>query len=214
MKEKKIKEFFDKMSVNRNITLESDPILKYEQDMRQRAVIDLLKPKQKDRILDVGCGNARDLITLAKRGMNCTGIDMSEGMINGGKKDIEKKNLKIDLLIGSATELPFDDEIFDKIICSEVIEHTPAYEKTVEEMLRILKKNGRIVITTPNRISLYGVYRKFWDLIFRILKKEGGGHPYDEWKTEKEVIKVLTKYGGKIERKIGICFIPSHYFYI
>lgn len=42
------------------------------------------------------------------------------------------------------------------------------------------------------------------------MRKEGTSteHPYDEWKTQKEVIEVLEKNGMEIDRKIGVCFIP------
>lgn len=219
MKEKEIKEFFDAMSTDRNLGIESDPIMKYEQDMRQRAVTELLNPSKGELILDVGCGNARDVIVFANNGTKCSGVDFSSGMIKEGKKDIDKIGLKnIDLIVGSGTNLPFKDETFDKISCSETIEHIPNYEDVVVEMNRVLKRGGVLVITTPNWHSLYGLSRmlftKLFKLLFRflrfVLRKKGTTteHPYDEWKTQKEVIEVLEKNGMEMDRKIGVCFFP------
>jgi len=218
MKEKEIKKFFDVMSIDRNLEIESDPIGKYEQQMRQRAVVELLNPTKSELILDVGCGNARDIIVFGSSGAESIGIDLSTGMIKEGRKDIAKIGLeKIDLIVGNATNLPFKEETFDKISCSETIEHIPNYEDAITEMNRVLKRGGKLVITTPNWHSLYGLSRKIFTKPFKLLfcflrfilrKEASGGHPYDEWKTQKEVVEILEKCGMEIERRIGVCFIP------
>ena len=183
MKEKEIAKFFDYMSIDRNFELESDPILNYEQAMRQQAVIELLNPNKGEKILDVGCGNARDILIFRKKDAICVGIDFSEGMIREGKKDIYGVGLEnIELLIGSGTRLPFKSEIFDKVGCSEVIEHLPNYEKAIAEMKRVLKTGGTLVITTPNWYSLNGFIRALFGIIRFILRKKEK-HPYDKWKT-------------------------------
>lgn len=211
--EEKIMQFFDEISINRNIVLESDPILRYEQEMRQKSVVELLNPKKDELILEVGCGNARDLLVFGMRCKKCVGVDFSSGMIKEGKKDIDKIGLKnIDLIMGSGTSLPFKDESFDKISCSEVIEHIPNYEDAIIEMNRVLKVGGKLVITTPNWHSLYGITRKLLDFVRRFVFKKSSSHPHDEWKTQKEVIKVLEKCDMKINRKVGICFLPSYIF--
>ena len=169
MKEKAIEEFFDAMSLDRNLEIESDPIGKYEQDMRQRAVTELLNPSKGELILDVGCGNARDVIVFANNGAKTVGVDFSSGMIKEGKKDINKIGLKnIDLIIGSGTNLPFKEGIFDKISCSEAIEHIPNYVDAIAEMNRVLKVGGKLVITTPNWHSLYGLSRKLFTKPFNL----------------------------------------------
>lgn len=214
MRKEEIKRFFNKMSIDRNLAIESDPIGKYEQDMRQRAVVELLNPAKDDLILDVGCGNARDLIVFAMKSVKCIGIDFSSGMTKEGRKDINKIGLEnIDLIVGSGTKLPFTEEKFDKISCSEVIEHIPNYEDAIIEMCRVLKVGGTLVITTPNWRSLYGITRKLFEFVTAIRKKKLS-HPYDEWKTQKEVISVLEKNGMVINKKVGICFIPGHLTYM
>lgn len=207
-KEKEIKLFFDKSSGVRNV-LYKDPILGYEQDMRQKAVIELLEPMSNDIILDVGCGNARDILKFAKECKYAYGIDLSDGMIKEGKKDIARQNFKnVFLIVGSATDLPFADGSFDKISCSEVIEHIPEWEDAIKEMSRCLKNNGRLVITTPNKRSIYRITKIIRNLMMRLLRK--GIHPYDEWKTQDEVIEVLQDNNIKVDKKIGVCYLPGH----
>lgn len=210
----KIKKYFDEMSVNRNRNIESDPILKYEQDMRQKAVFDLLEANKDDFILEVGCGNARDLIPLGMMHIRCVGVDISSGMIEEGKKDLERLGLAtVRLELGSGTSLGFSGNIFDKIICSEVLEHIPDYEAAIREMARVLKPGGKLVITTPNRQSLYGINRRMLDFILALLKIRSP-HPCDEWKTQKELVRILRKHKLKTSKKVGICFIPGHWTYL
>lgn len=215
MNETDIEFYFDKMSLNREAKFLADPILKYEQDMRQFAVVQLLNPKKQENILDVGCGNLRDYITLANKGAKVWGIDISLGMLIEGKKSYTPKELKnLRIFRASATHLPFRDGFFDKILCSEVLEHIPDYKQCIEEMARCLKLGGRIVLTTPNRKSLYMINRKIIEFINSLRKKRIWDHPYDEWKTEEELCSVLKKYNLKIENRIGICYLPGFSFSI
>ncbi len=224
--EQKIGKFFDDQSRNRDINLR-DPILRYEQEMRQRTVMELLAPSPRELILDIGCGNARDLISFACKGATCVGVDFSNGMIKEGKKAIDNHRPKsVELILASATHLPFKENTFDKISCSEVIEHIPDYQKAVGEANRVLKEGGKFVITTPNRHSLYGVISNVLPMAFRTagillrtakLRKGSdrtSRHPYDEWKTQKEVIKVIEENGFILHEKLGVCFIPSQLTYL
>ena len=58
--------------------------------------------------------------------------------------------------IGSITKIPEEDYLFDVIFCSEVLEHIKDYKKALSEMKRVLKKNGKAIITVP-------VYMKYWN---------------------------------------------------
>lgn len=219
MKRDEIKKFFDKMSIDRDEHLVSDPILNYEQEMRQKTVIELLNPSKNDLILDLGCGNARDIETFSKRGTRCVGIDLSEGMIKEARRKAKRENLEnVEFIVGDAIKLPFKDNTFDKVSCSETIEHIPNWKKAAKEMKRVLKKDGLLVITTPNKKSLYGSTKIIFGLIGKILRALGRGsrepkHPYDVWKTQKEVLSVLRKNNFKIKEKRGICFIPGQWTY-
>lgn len=218
-----VRDFFDRESTNLDVRVESDPILSYEQKTRHEAVMELLGASPDDKILDVGCGNLRDILRLAKQGIECFGVDLSKGMIHDGIKKIKKDGLRnVNLMVGSVTNLPFREGAFDKAVCSEVIEHVPKWEEAVQEIARCLKDGGKLVMTTPNRRSLYGLYRKYEELkegFLRLFGIDGNArarihhHPYDEWKTQTEVIKILTERGITIHKKVGICFLPSHLTY-
>lgn len=57
--------------------------------------------------------------------------------------------------LGKAEELPWDDEHFDIVICSEVLEHLPEPEKAISEIYRVLKRDGIGIFSTPNRDTYF-----------------------------------------------------------
>ena len=114
---------------------------------------DYLKPNSK--ILDVGSDVGINTLNLAKLLPNCdfTGIEPN---VRGVKKaNALKHKLKVDNIIfveGDGTKTDFEDEIFDAIICEQVIEHVDKQKELIKEIFRILKKRGMLFITAPNKM--------------------------------------------------------------
>ncbi len=214
-----IRHYFDDASLDRDHSISIDPILSYEQETRQRAVLDLLNVKPTDVVMDVGCGNARDIVQFIKRADRVYGLDFSDGMIREGLKKLRPEPLEsYGFVTGTAMSLPFQDESFDKVSCSEVVEHIPHWEQSLSEVVRVLKKGGRVAITTPNRRSLYSYMRPAMrgaSYLYGLLtRREAPHHPHDEWKTQEEVVSRLESLGVRVDRRLGICFIPSHGTYL
>lgn len=201
-----IRQFFDEMAIGRDAAIAANPIVDYEQRMRSRMVVELLQPKRGERILDVGCGNGRDLIALAAIGCNCVAIDYSEVMVAEARHVLATATSAVYLNVGDATQLGFKDGQFDKVFASEVIEHIPDWRRAVSEMRRVLKPGGILVITTPNRRSWYGFDR--YVLLERLLRIRWK-HPFDEWKTRDEVASALSDAGMRLETVAGVCYAPG-----
>lgn len=96
-------------------------------------------------VLDAGCGASIFPVYLAKLGHRVAGLDLEVPRGLDHMHDVE-----VDYCQGELTELPFENESFDRIFCISVIEHlghegAPA---ALEEMRRVLKPNGRLLITT------------------------------------------------------------------
>ena len=206
-----IKYYFDKQAKNRDASFEINPILEYEQRQRQKIVLDLLAIRPGEEVLDLGCGDGRDMAVFERQGARCTGVDFSEEMIREGVKRLRKAGVsKARLIVGNAKNIPFKDEFFDKVSCSEVLEHIPDWEKAVREISRVVKRGGLVVITTPNKYSLYGLDKTFLKFVYRVLRRKWE-HPYDEWKTQREVSEVLNQNGLKVQTKSTVCFIPGYF---
>jgi len=96
--------------------------------------------------LDIGTADGLMLSKLKKifQFNKAIGIDMSEELIKTNKD----KNIKLE--IGNAENLHFDNNSFDIIVACAVIEHVDNPNKMLSECHRVLKKNGILIITTPN----------------------------------------------------------------
>lgn len=116
----------------------------------------LLGIKDGERVLDVGCGEGRHSWEACKTA-NCLvyaldieigGLDKARYMFQDMDKRGESRGRWI-LIKGDTMSLPFKDATFDKIICSEVLEHIPDDQQSIRELVRVLKDDGIIAISVP-----------------------------------------------------------------
>lgn len=199
--------FFDEMSDGRDEKIRANPIIEYEQQVRSQSVLNLLSAQPNESVLDIGCGNARDIARIVHAGAQVIGVDISEGMICEAKRDLARLGVDgVELHVGDATQLDFPDGRFDKVLCSEVIEHIPDAEKALGEMWRVLKPGGLLVLSTPNLKSWYGFDRYvLWE---KVLRKQWD-HPYDDWRSMDDLVSMAEQKGFKVARKLGACYVPG-----
>ena len=118
---------------------------------------DLLGLKDGERILDIGCGEGRHTWQACKV-KNCVacGLDLDHTSLAKGRLVLwhldEQGESKGDWLLteGSILRLPFKDRTFDKIICSEVLEHVPDDSQGIKEIVRVLKDDGTLAVSVPS----------------------------------------------------------------
>ena len=108
-----------------------------------------------DRVLDLGCGEGRHVINAYLQGeVTAFGVDLNHSDLQTSRARFlpfaqvnEKKQFYLQQ--ADVTQLPFANESFDKIICSEVLEHIPNYQRVLLEIERILKPGGLLAISVP-----------------------------------------------------------------
>jgi SAM-dependent methyltransferase len=122
----------------------------------QTVNFDYLRLRDDDRILDLGCGEGRHAITAYMlRNVESVGVDLSLDDLNttAGRfqEFAEPGNCAKSLALSAADarRLPFPDECFDKVICSEVLEHIPDYRAVLAEIARVLKTGGIFAVSVP-----------------------------------------------------------------
>jgi ubiquinone/menaquinone biosynthesis C-methylase UbiE len=115
-----------------------------------QTMLEWLEPKEGERILDVACGDGALSLKIAERGCEVHGIDMSEDTTSYAKRLAEREKIACVFEVGSAEDLPYPDEYFDKIACSSSLEHFKDDIKTLKEMHRVLKPDGKVVLTTDS----------------------------------------------------------------
>src|SRR5215469_4725106 len=113
-------------------------------------------------IVDLGCGKGENLIPLAERGATLTGIDISPALIRLAQKRIEAAGVPAKAYVGSAYQTGFEGESVDVIFCVALIHHLEI-PRVRDEMWRILKKGGFVVLFEPIRFSrVYDRVRKLF----------------------------------------------------
>ena len=98
-------------------------------------------------LLDGGCGTGLFTKKAIERGAKVTSLDIAPKLV----ELTIKKNPSATGIEGSLLDLPFEENTFDFVISSDVIEHTPDPLAAVKELIRVLKPGGKICITVPNR---------------------------------------------------------------
>jgi ubiquinone/menaquinone biosynthesis C-methylase UbiE len=99
-----------------------------------------------DAFLDAGCGDGRYLAALAPElPARRAGVDISERILETARRRVEA-----DFRQGNLERLPFEDGEFDLVLCSQVIEHVLDGDAAIDELARVLRPGGTLVISTDN----------------------------------------------------------------
>jgi len=118
-------------------------------ERRLREVILRSIPSQARLVLDVGCGNGWLARALIRRGVAVCSMDL--GIPNPRRALIETPDERHVAVVAHGERLPFADATFDCAVASEVIEHLPEPERVLDEMWRVVRPGGRVLISTPYR---------------------------------------------------------------
>jgi ubiquinone/menaquinone biosynthesis C-methylase UbiE len=139
---------------------------KIESDFFKKAISEV--PSRNIKILDVACGTGRMLpeIFKTKKKIKYVGLDSSKEMFNElKKKEAFKKNKKdISLVLADATKMPFKDNSFDIVCTYHLLWHLPEndQETVINEMLRVTKKGGIIILDILNKDFLWEKTKKYF----------------------------------------------------
>ena len=111
--------------------------------------------KMKDsKILDLGCGNGISSRLLNRAGFDVVGTDISPLFLEDARNwERLHDKPKLRYQVCDVLELPFEDESFDVVCSNELIEHLPDVEIALKEMVRVVRQNGRVVLSGPNLCS-------------------------------------------------------------
>lgn len=145
-----------------------------DRSWRRKAVRAIVDTKQPVKVLDVATGTADFAIAVSKKavtGSHITGIDLSEGMLEIGRRKCQ--GLPIDLETGDAENLRFVDDTFDRVCVAFGVRNFENLMKGLREMLRVLKPGGKLIIlelSYPKNRLVFSFY-KFYSL--KILPKIG-----------------------------------------
>lgn len=164
-------------------------VQRYFQQRKTQCIQNCLHMSDNDILLDIGCGSGVQLGILQKKGYKLgIGIDLNKNALQYGKK----KNIQdTSFILADVQYLPLKNNSVDKIICAEIIEHLQNPDWMIKEITRTLKKDGEVVITTPNENSIWGAYEVLWDLFGR---GRNYGQTHLKFFTPKELKQLFASY--------------------
>ncbi len=177
---------------------------------RKKAIGELKKDAPK-YILDIATGTGDFAIqALSLNPDKIIGVDISSGMLEVGKKKIEKQGLqhKIELRLGDSEKLDFPDGHFDAITVAFGVRNFEDLKKGLENMYRVLKPGGKVVILEFSQPEgffkhLYNFYSKFiLPKIGRLVSKDKSAYTYlpesvEQFPYGKDFVKILESVGFK-----------------
>ncbi|MAU59959.1 class I SAM-dependent methyltransferase [Parvibaculum sp.] len=119
--------------------------------------LNVLGLRDGQRALDLGCGAGRHVHAMYYHAQcHVVGLDLGYEDVRktrdgfGSCPDMDPETQRaFSLTVGNALSLPFPDASFDKVLCSEVLEHIPDYKQAVAEIDRILKPGGTLAVSVP-----------------------------------------------------------------
>lgn len=154
----------------------------------RKNVVSLVKTSQPETILDIATGTGDLAIALTKTKANkIVGLDISQGMMDIGKKKIKEKNLedKIEFVLGDSESLPFEENSFDAITVAFGIRNFENLDLGLTEIRRVLKPKGIFVILetsvpskTPYRQGYRFYTKNILPLIGKLFSKDKSAYGY------------------------------------
>jgi SAM-dependent methyltransferase len=127
-------------------------------------------------VLDVGCGEGRHTSEACHWPCRAVGVDLSLSDLRKAQSLLNYQTMareivgRHDLIAVDAQNLPFRNGAFDKIVCTEVLEHIPDDRAGIRELVRVLKPGGLIAISVPN----YWPEIVFWTISWGYWHSLGG----------------------------------------
>jgi len=129
--------------------------------MRASVIFRMLGGKRHGRVLDAGCGPGTYSLTLASNGFEVSGFDINKKKVSQAIKISRELDIPVNFSVANVYHLKkYKSNCFDVVICSDVLEHLKNDSLAVKELARLLKDDGKLIITVPTDTKLNRKYKK------------------------------------------------------
>ncbi len=174
-KKEQVREMFNSIAGTYDIL---NHFLSFGIDKRwRRKAVKILAKDNPSKILDIATGTGDFAIKLHDYlGAKITGVDISEGMLEEGRKKIKNTKYEpyIDLILGDSEKLCFPDYSFDAVTVAFGVRNFENLQKGIEEMCRVTRKKGKIVILEFSNSAYFPIKQLYFLYSFYILTFLGG----------------------------------------
>lgn len=195
-------------------------VSEYEAQATKGLLLDLIRAKQPQSVVDLGCGVGYltfELLSASANGMRVACVDVLPEHVRYVRlRQVEEKKDSILPVLGDAERLPFADGSVEALMGSEVMEHVPDPAACAREIMRVLTPGGLVVLSTPNR-QPYEAYNRTRLVLRRLLRRPlGPGEDFfDNPLRHEELVAIFAAAGFKIEKvRFGIKVPMSKRFFM
>ena len=175
-------------------------------ELKFRRVIKLIQNESPKTLLDIACGPGTFISKLSNE-IDCYGIDIAQKQIDYANNKYGSKTAKF--FTCKKAEYPFEDNKFDVITSIEFIEHISPDDcrKNLAEIKRCLKKNGKVILTTPN-------YKSIWPFLEFVVSKVTEENYLEQHITKyhQDLLKKMMIENGFINVKVESYLFISPFF--
>lgn len=170
--------------------------------LEERVILDMLGPVDDLDVLDLGCGDGKLASRLARHGARVTGLDADPHMLDAARRRAKAGSVELILVRGRAEAPPFPDASFDRIVAVTVLCFVREADRAIDEMARVLRPGGRLVIGELGRWSLWAAIRR--------IRGWFGAATWQaaRFRTEGELRVLLEAHGLAVHEARGSIFYP------
>ena len=163
-----------------------------------------VRPLEKVKILDIGCGGGLLSEPMSRLGADVIGIDASDKNIEIAKFHAKKDNLNIKYFCASPEKLNTSEK-FDVILNMEIVEHVKDVDFFLQSCSKLLRKNGIMFVATINKtLKSYFFAIIGAEYILRWLPI--GTHEWEKFVKPSELVKISKKYDLRLDSLDGMKF--------
>ncbi|ADT83640.1 class I SAM-dependent methyltransferase [Thermococcus barophilus] len=195
-------QYFDKIAYRYDAWYQTK-VGQYVDRTEKRLIFSMIKTKR-GRALDLGCGTGNYTLELYRRGFDVIGVDLSQEMLKIAKAKIPD----VLFIRANAYNLPFKKEAFDLVLSVTMFEFIHEPEKVLNEIYRILKLGGEVVIGTMNGKSLWFLFKRVKSLFVET------AYRYARFYTSKELESLLANAGFSDVESKSVIFFPSFFPFV
>lgn len=184
------------------------PLLKYQKMRRYQHAIQMLGLRGKDVVLDVGCGIGYQVPEILRSVRTYIGLDLSNKSVSYFRRHFYGENVM--LIMADAENLPFREGVVNVILIIDTLTNLSKPNKALEEVKRVAKDKGRILISVPNLWNPHGL---IGSLTKKIRKKQAltRFNYIHNWFNPLLITRLVQKQGLKVVRTRGSFFLPPFF---
>ncbi|MEH1903250.1 MAG: glycosyltransferase [Nostoc sp.] len=203
--------------------------IKYEHLHRYALCVDYVAGKT---VLDIACGEGYGCALFASTAKSVVGVDINSEVVDYATNEYSTHN-NVRFIVGSCDSVPLSDNSVDVVTSFETIEHHDKHEEMMQEIKRVLKPDGVLIISSPNRLTYsdepkysnpFHVKELYYDELAALLRRYFGyveiygqriaigSFIFELENSKANVFKAYTTDGNQVEQKVSSLNAPIYFF--